>query len=782
MNRFVITIIVCCAGLLTLSCERAAERINGPEVVAFNAHAFDIKDVKLLDGPFRHATDLNENILLELEPDRFLATFRMEAGLEPKAERYGGWESSSIAGHSFGHYLSACAMMFQSTGNQEFLDRVNYMIDELEVIQEANGNGYIGAFPDGKRVFEEEVAQGIIRASGFDLNGIWAPWYTHHKVLAGLRDAYLLCNNKKALDIAIGFSDWMETIVGHLSYDVVQEMLICEYGGMNEVLADMYGLTGDNRYLGLSRVFHDHFILDSLAMGVDVLAGKHANTQIPKVTGLARRYELTGNPNERETSLFFWDRVVNYHSYATGANALNEYFGPPGHLNDRLGPMTGETCNIYNMLKLTDHLFRWDTSPVVADFYELALFNHILASQDPESGRVTYHINIDMGGVKGFQNPENFTCCVGTGMENHAKYNENIYYYNDHELFVAQYIASELNWQDKGIILRQETGYPEEQGTTLIFDCAEPVDLTLQLRYPAWADSGMEVFVNGQAVDVDSEPGSFVGISRKWESGDVVEATIPFSMQLVPMPDNPDRVALKYGPLVLAGNLGPADDPARYELVYVPLMVTDDRDPANWTEPLDAPNTFITSNVGRPRNVELSPFYTIHDRRYSIYWDLSTEEEWNELEAKHLAILEAQRILDERTIDFFQPGDIAHERRHLFEGPQSTAHRFRDRTYRRTLANGWFSFDIRVLPGEPVALNMEYWGGGYRREKSFDIHVEGVRIASEDITDAIGEKFFTVEHDIPFELTRGKDKVQIEVRAQARRIAGPVYGVRTVRK
>jgi uncharacterized protein len=774
------------ASIGAFSCQQSAEMetfTGRPEVVDFAVFPFEIKDVTLLEGPFAHANELNVKVLLGYEPDRFLATFRKEAGLEPKGEHYGGWESSSIAGHSFGHYLSACAMMYQSTNKNEFFERVNYMIDELAIVQEAAGDGYIGAFPGGKRVFEEEVAQGVIRASGFDLNGIWAPWYTHHKILGGLRDAYYLCGNEKALDIAVKFADWMEGIVGHLEYDVVQEMLICEFGGMNEVLAELYGQTGEERYLNLSRVFHDHRILDSLAMGVDVLPGKHANTQIPKVTGLARRYELTGNAEEKETALFFWDRVVNYHSYVTGSNALNEYFGPPGQLNDRLGPHTGETCNVYNILRLTDHLFRWDASAEAADFYELALFNHILASQHPENGRVTYHINIDRGGFKSFQDPFAFTCCIGSGMENHAKYNENIYYHNDKELYVTQFIASELRWDEKGMILRQRTGYPEQQGTELVFECDEPVDLVLKLRYPGWADKGMEVLLNGQTLNIDSEPGSFVRVERRWENGDRVVVRIPFSLRIEAMPDNPERVALKYGPLVLAGDLGPVNDPAAWDLVYVPMMLTGDPDPNSWTRQYDdRVNAFATYGIGKPRDIELQPFYTIYDRRYSVYWDLADEDEWKELEAEQMALDEEKKLIEERTIDFFQSGNIEYERSHLFEGPQSTAHQFRGNSHRVTLANGWFGFNMKVLPDEPVALNVEYWGGGYNREKSFDILVDGKRIASEDITKATGERFIYAEYEIPEELTKGKKEVRVEIRAQARRIGGPVYGVRTVRK
>lgn len=772
------------SSVIIVSCrqqDQAADPVRENGTVDFKVHRFELKDVVLLDGPFKHANELNEKVLLNYEPDRFLATFRKESGLEPRAERYGGWESSSIAGHSLGHYLSACAIMWQSTGNPEFLRRVNYMVDELEQVQEAYGDGYIGAFPEGKKVFEEEIAKGIIEASAFDLNGIWAPWYTHHKVLGGLRDAYYYCGNEKALRLAVRFADWMETIVGHLPDETIQEMLICEYGGMNEVLAELYFLTRNEKYLSLSYVFHDKRILDSLAMGIDVLPGKHANTQIPKIIGLARRYELTGDRTDKETSLFFWRTVVHDHSYVTGSNALAEHFGPAGKLNDRLGANTGETCNVYNMLKLTDHLFRWDPSPELADYYERALFNHILASQHPENGRVTYHLSLEMGGFKYFQDPFAFTCCIGTGMENHAKYGENIYYHNESELFVSQYIASELNWSDKGLVIRQETGYPEEQGTRLIFQGREPVELNLLLRYPFWAEQGMEITVNGEKISVDSEPGSFVGIRRTWQQGDTVDVSIPFTLRLESMPDNGNRVALFYGPLTLAGDLGPVDDPDAWDLTYVPLMVNAGREAEQWTEPVKGrKNAFHTIEVGKPRNVQLIPFYAMNDRRYSVYWDLADGEMWKELKARHEAQVRKQQMLESRTVDYFQPGNIRHERSHLFEGPGSTAHRFRNKTYRVTLPNEWFAFNMKVRPDRQNALNIEYWGGGYDRESAFDIVVDGTRIASEDITDPVGDGFYTREYDIPLHMTRNKQEIRVEIRSQARRLAGPVYGVRTV--
>ena len=337
-----------------------------------------------------------------------------------------------------------------------------------------------------------------------------------------------------------------------------------------------------------------------------------------------RIYELTGDTSDRKAAEFFWQIVVNHHSYVTGGNGNAEYFGPEDKLRNRLGGETTESCNVYNMLKLSEHLFEWEASARVADFYERALFNHILSSQNPETGNVTYNLSLEMGGFKDFQDPFSFPCCVRSGMETHSKYGKNIFYHNDNELFVFQFIASVLTWKEKGIILTQKTSFPEEQGSKFEFKCEKPVKLTLQVRYPAWAKNGIEIKVNDRSKKLIGQPGCFVPIERIWRTGDIVEVNIPFSLCFEPIPDDNNRVAVMYGPLVLAGDLGPVSDSASKDALYVPVMMTDKRDPSAWMKPVEKkPNTFITVNTGRPRDVELKPFYVTYNRRYSIYWDLS---------------------------------------------------------------------------------------------------------------------------------------------------------------
>jgi uncharacterized protein len=769
--------------LFLAACSKKEETITtgGPEIVSFKVLPFEISDVKLLDGPFKHATELNIKSLLNYQPDRLLAKFRIEAGLKPKAEHYKGWESMTIAGHSLGHYLSACALMYQTTGDQQFLDRVNYIVAELDTCQQA-GDGYIGAFPNGKKILLDEIAKGNIRAQGFDLNGIWSLFYTVHKMMAGLCDAYELCDNQKSLEVNTRFADWLFPVLAGLTDEQLQKMLHCEFGGMNESLAELYAQTGNEKYMKMSRMFYHKAILDPLSEGIDILPGKHANTQIPKLIGLARSCELTGDSTDRKTAEFFWETVVKHHSYVTGGNCNHEYFGPPDTLRNELSDETTETCNVYNMLKLSQHLFEWEASPEVADFYERALFNHILSSQHPETGRVIYNLSLEMGGSKFYQDPEDFTCCVGSGMETHSKYAKNIFFHNNEELYISQFIGAELTWKEKGLKVRQETAYPDEQGSTLTFSCEETVPLTLQIRYPHWAENGIEIKVNGKSQRIKEKPGSFVGIKRYWKNGDKVEISFPFTLRMETMPDDSNRVAMFYGPVVLAGDLGVENDSNRYDPNFVPVIMTETRDPNNWMKLVKGKtNTFITQNVGRPRDVEFKPFYATHNRSYSVYFDLFTEKGWEEHQKEYLLKLEAKKQLEAATIDFFQPGEMQPERNHNFKDLKTWVGENKNRKFREVDRGGWFTCEMKINKNEPVNLVVEYWGG-YTGSKTFDILVNDTLIATENISGKKPGEFVDVVYDIPENLLAGKSKITVKFLPHAGHRAGPVFGVRTVKK
>ncbi|MFB6341422.1 beta-L-arabinofuranosidase domain-containing protein [Saccharicrinis sp. FJH62] len=779
----IFALISCGMILLTVSsCTKTPEPVkkNGLEKITFKVLPFKIEDVTLLDGQFKHATELNEQILLSYEPDRLLAKFRSEAGLKPKAEHYGGWEDETIAGHSLGHYLSAITLMYESTGNEEFKRRANYIVDELYECQQADGDGYIGAFPNGKRILEDEVAKGNIRAQGFDLNGIWVPFYTEHKVMDGLDHVYKVFGNEKALEINVKFADWLATIVKDLNDDQIQEMLHCEHGGINETLAELYNYTGDEKHLKLSRVFQHKAIIDPIEQGEDILAGKHANTQIPKFIGLARRYELTGDQLDHDGAVNFWNIMVHHHSYVTGGNGNHEYLTYPDKLNNELSNNTTETCNVYNMLKLSEHLFEWTADPAVMEYYERALFNHIRSSQHPESGHVIYNLSLDMGGFKVYQDPEWFTCCVGTGMENHSKYSKNIYYHNNEELYLVQFIASELNWKDKGLKVKQLTAFPEEEGTRLEFECEKPVELALQIRYPHWALKGIDIKVNGESQKVNSEPGSFVKVSRKWKNGDVVEISFPFSLRLETMPDNKNRVAVFNGPVVLSGDLGPVADPKSQDPMYVPVLMTKDVNPADWLVPVEGKqNTFKLTDVAYPREVILKPFYRTHDRRYTIFWDTYTPEEWKVKEAEYKADLQRKKELEAKTIDFIRLGEMQPERNHKFKDERTWIDEFKERKYREVNRGGWMSFEMKIIKDKPTSLVLEYWGG-YNGSKTFDILVDDKVIATENISAFNQAKFMDMEYKIPEEVISGKDIIEVKLVPHEGHRAGPLFTARTI--
>jgi DUF1680 family protein len=744
-------------------------------LIAPRAQPFEPSDVRLLDGPFRHAMELDAKWLLSLEPDRLLSWYRKESGLKPKAQNYGGWESQGIAGHSLGHYLSACSLMWQDTGDTNFLDRVNYVTAELDECQRANSNGFVGAIPDGKRVFAE-VARGDIRTSGFDLNGSWVAWYNLHKLFAGLIDSYRFCDNTNALTIAVRLGDWADETTKNLTDAQWQMMLACEHGGMNESLADLYALTGDKRFLALARKFYHKAMLDPLAEGRDILPGCHANTQIPKIIGAARLYELTGEKKFDAIAGNFFSIVLTNHTYVTGGNSEHEHFGPSGQLNSRLGADTTETCNTYNMLKLDRALFMHQPGAALADYYERALFNHILASQHPEDGRVLYFLTLQPGAQKKWLDPTNdFACCTGTGMENHARYGENIYFHGADELWANQFIASELNWADKGLCVWQETDFPRTAATKFTFACKNPVKVALHIRHPFWATNGFTIKLNGRKLAVASAPQSYATIDRKWKDGDVVEIEMPFSLRTESMPDNASRIAIFYGPILLAGDVG-----APGSQTPVPVFITENRPVADWVKPADARKLlFRTDDVGRPNDVELQPFYATYAHRHSVYFDVFTDADWKKREAEYAAERVRTRELEACTADFVQLGEMQPERDHNVQGDKSGVGDFKGRKMRHAWDGGWFSFEVAVPTNTPADLVVTYWGGE-TGQRTFDLLADGGKIATTSLHLDQPDHFLEKTYPLPETLTTNKTKVTVKFSAQPGNYAGGVYGVRVV--
>ena len=607
--------------------------------VVLEARPVPLQNVQLLDGPFRDAMDRDVAYLMRLDPDRFLHYFRTLAGLDARAPLYGGWESMQIAGHSLGHYLTALSYYYAQSGNAEVGDRIEYIVSELAAAQDARGSGYVAGIPDADSLWTQ-IQTGNVDGRPFNLNGVWVPWYTLHKLFAGLVDAYRYGGSEQALAVVSALADWAYATTSGLDHDQWQEMLKAEHGGMNEALADLYALTGDRRYLELSRKFHHDAVLNPLAQRVPALEGLHANTQIPKVIGLARQYQLTGNDSLLTAASFFWNEMISGHTYVIGGNSEGEHLGTPGKQSDRLGTSTAETCNTYNMLRLTKYLFEVSADPRYADYYEQALFNHIFGSQDPETGMFTYFVSLKPGHFKTYSTPDSsFWCCVGSGMENHVRYTEGIYFTNDSDVFVNLPIASELLWAEKGIRLRQETRFPDENRVTFSVAVDNPVEAGVKVRVPSWVDAqpneSLIATLNGQPVDV-AEVEGYATIRREWQDGDRLVIEYPMRLRVQAMPDNDRRIAILYGPIVLAGALGTDDMPPEGDIAQdqrkyldypdpsVPTLDAEPADIASWLKPVAGePLTFRTDGVGRPNDVTLIPFYRVHHQRYTVYWDLA---------------------------------------------------------------------------------------------------------------------------------------------------------------
>lgn len=739
---------------------------NAPRI---QAREFSPNAVRLLPSLFKDAEEANGRYLLQLEPDRLLAGFLQNAGLEPKGEKYGGWESMTIAGHSLGHYLSACSHQYAATGDERFRERVTYIVRELARCQARRPDGYLFAVKDGDRVWSE-VRQGEIRSKGFDLNGLWVPWYTMHKIFAGLIDACEVGQVKEALPVVKRLGEWAIDVTKGLDDEQWQRMLACEHGGMNESLAELSQLTKDARFLTLARKFHHDAVLNPLARREDRMAGLHGNTQIPKVIGLARLYEIGGKPEDRTAAEFFWDRIVNHRSYVIGGNSDHEHLSEPDQLSAHLSANTAETCNTYNMLKLTRHLFEWQPKASLMDYYERAMTNHILASQRREDGMLMYFMPLQPVANKPFSTPfDSFWCCVGTGMENHARYGEAIYAHRGHELFVNLYVPSTLNAKELGTQVRLDSGYPTSGNATLTFDRDTPGELTLALRQPSWAN-GANVRLNGTGVNATPDADGYLRIGRPWRKGDRVDIEFPMKLRTEAMPDNPKRIALLYGPNVLAA--------VNHEGDVAPVVVPHDAPVSEWLEPVPGSGLrFRSKGVLRPRDLEFVPYYGVNDERYTVYLDDFTDAEWKVREREIREEEERQRRLEAATVDVFRPGEMQPERDHGFEGDRTETGEFMGRKWRH--AAGSFSFRMKVDPAVPNSLVLSFFGGDAGRR--YEIFVDGHKIGDAPYEGQPKDRFFDKTYPLDGEWLRGKTEIVVRLVAEKDSLAGGLFGARTLR-
>jgi len=761
--------------------ELSNDKVKVSPAIPIKAYAFNLNNVTLLDGsPFKHAMEKDAAYLLEIEPDRLLHRFHVNAGLPPKGNVYGGWESEGLSGHTLGHYLSACALFYANTGNVEFKNRVDYIVSELDRCQQARKTGYVGAIPNEDTLWAK-VSRGEIKSGGFDLNGAWSPWYTVHKVMGGLVDAYLYCDNHQALKVATGMADWADNLLKNLTDEQRLMMLNCEYGGMQDVLVNIYSVTGNKKYLDLSYKFDDDFIMGQLAKGIDPMSGKHSNTNVPKAIGAARRYELTGKPSDYKIATFFWDILANHQAYVIGGNSNYEYLGESDKLNDRLSDNTCETCNSYNMLKLTRHLFAWEPDGKLFDFYERTLYNHILSSQNPEDGMMCYFTPLRMGTRKEFSDQFNtFTCCVGSGMENHSKYTEAIYSETaSGDLFINLFIPSELNWKSRQAIVRMETAFPYSDKISVSFSAEKKQEFSLLIRNPGWAAGEIEVLVNGKAIKTVLNPSGYLEIKRLWKNGDKVMITLPMDLHIETMPDNANRIAFLYGPMVLAADLG---DSLPDAVFGTPVLMTDNRNIKDWLKPVDLKTlTFETRDIGQPFDITLKPFYTLYNKYYSVYFDFFTKEGWEKRKADYEAEKRRQQLIEEQTIDNFRIGEMQPERDHnLTSSELSYVDIALGRTGREARAGNFFSFDMKVAPGDKISLLLTYIGDDKNRK--FDVKVDGALIATVEWKGGETGRFYDVEYQIPENILDGKTSVNVGIEANYEQTAGRIFGCRTIKK
>ena len=767
------------------------------------SNTFSLSDVELLDGPFKHACDLNVHTLLEYDVDRLLAPYIHEAGLPKKAEYFPNWEG--LDGHIAGHYVSALAIHYAATGNKECYDRLQYCLSEMKRAQDAKGTGYIGGVPNGDYIFAE-VQKGNFKP----LHGAWVPWYNSHKTLAGLRDSWQYAGSELGKEMFIKMCDWVLDITGPLSDAQMDDMVSQEFGGMDEVLADAYFITGEEKYMTAAKRFAHHKILDSMAAGIDNLDNLHANTQVPKVAGYARIASIDGDPTFKKAAEFFWDRVANYRSVVIGGNSRSEHFPAENdwfsYIDNREGP---ESCNTNNMLKLTQFLFKMEPEARYADFYELAMYNHILSTQHPEHGGYVYFTSMRPSHYRVYSQPnEGMWCCVGTGMENHGKYGEFIYTHDaDKSLHVNLFVASKLNWKEAGAEVVQETSYPYSDTSKLTFKLKKAKKFVLYVRCPEWVGEGYSVLVNGKESAAGAKPESYVAIDRKWKNGDVVEITLPMQTKVVELENEPAFLALKRGPIVLAAKTSQehldgliADDGrwshiasgALVPLAETPIMIGTKAQieaklqnmkpvpgkPLNYT----VPGLF---NDRKYDTLVLEPFFSLHDSRYAIYFQSLTEEGYGEMLAKIRADEEAALKLDRRTIDKVTPGEQQPEIDHLMVNDNSNTGNQDNKPYRMAFRNGSFSYVLATGNATDVRLAIGYWdneSAGRGGSRSVEILIDDTVLVQETEFPTTHEKKIVIkEYEIPAALLDGKKEIRVAFRPVQN--AGPVriFDVRMLR-
>ena len=768
---------------------------------AADASLFDLQQVRITDGPFAHAMHTNVNYLLAMEPDRLLAPYLRESGLEPKTDSYANWENSGLDGHIGGHYVSALSLAYAATGDQALLGRLEYMLDELKRAQDA-GNGYLGGIPNSAAMWAE-IKAGTIKAGSFSLNDRWVPLYNIDKIFHGLRDAYEIAHQEQAKTMLLALGEWTLDITAGLTDEQIQQMLVSEHGGLNEVFADMAAISGDERYLALARKFTHQTILQPLTESQDKLTGLHANTQIPKIIGALRVAELDNDQVWADAAKFFWNTVSQHRSVSIGGNSVREHFHDDDNftamIEDAQGP---ETCNTYNMMKLSKMLFLRTGEQRYLEFYERATYNHILSSQHPQHGGLVYFTSMRPGHYRMYSSVhESMWCCVGSGIENHSKYGELVFTHKDDAIWVNLFMPATLNWQDKGVIIQQHTRFPDADNVTIeVSPGDQATTFALNIRQPEWATDNLTVAVNGEPVDAPLSDG-YHQITREWQAGDKVSFSLKPDLHVEQLPDGQDYYSVLYGPVVMATPVTAfsdeqinfvSDDSRMGHVAAGPVCP-----PEALPMMLGEPQTFLanlertqqpelaftaTSNVAIAKPVKTSapttliPFFRLHDARYQVYWPQLNEAGFNEFVTDAKAEASAVSALQAITVDKVTPGEQQPEVEHDFVGENTRAGVNNGMHWRD--ASGYFQYQLSNTDRRAKSLRITYFKGDVNRR--FTININGEVLA--EVALPVGSPasdFYTVDYPLSPSIQQA-DQLVLKFQAGSGSVAGGIYGVRLI--
>lgn len=765
---------------------------------------FPLGDITLLDGPLKHARDLNVQVLLKYDCDRMLAPYRKEAGLQPRKPSYPNWDG--LDGHVGGHYLSALAIN-AATGNEECRKRMEYMISELQLVLDANNqrpeawcHNYIGGVPNSAKMWTA-----FSKGDFGSYFGTWAPFYNIHKMYAGLRDAWLYCGNEQAKNLFLKFCDWAVDITRDLNDEQMEKMLGNEHGGMNEVLADAYAITGEQKYLDCARRFSHRMLLVPLENGKDCLDNMHANTQIPKVIGYQRIAELAHDVQYHNASEYFWEIVTRQRSLALGGNSRREHFPTKENCIDYINDIDGpESCNTYNMLKLTEDLNRVKPNGMYGDFYETAMFNHILSAQHPQHGGYVYFTSARPRHYRNYSAPnEAMWCCVGTGMEDHGKYGQFVWTHDkgvkaeDDALYVNLFVASELNWKDRKMVIRQQTAFPYAE-TSVVEVAKGKGTFILKVRKPSWCEN---FTVKGVGFDADSyEENGFVCMKRKWKKGDQVKISMPMHAYIKPMINVPQYVAIMYGPILLGMKTGTEDmrsliaDDSRFGQYAGGKKLALDKAPILLPKHLDDIAKNLKPVPGKPLHFklathmentidgELQPFFEIHDSRYIMYWLALGENDYKAYMQKLADEEKARQALEARTVDKVNPGEQQPETDHRMETDDSNKGNTEGIFFRDAKDGHYFSYLMQTKGETNLSLQLKFWGQDEWRTSEFDIYVNDKLLCSVNNSHRWRTtQFKTVDYAIPSEFVKGKKEIRVKFVAHKGKQVGQIYGVRLVK-